>query len=282
MKLSVRSSGRTNGLRATDRKSDRKWGRKSGHRAGSKAGSRTGSQDVGQEVRMDRRTNMLMKTADWSFKQTLNWFNSSRKWRSLTETPPHWPWWSVIDELLISPHSDRLKHKHLISVSTCFYFEEQEVVSGCGGGQTDRSGLPVGADALSIILRPSVDSSETSAAERAHWMCNMTPTVSHLRPRLLLVGVACHGDASRCVQVLVVNLSKACVEWMCWSICFIIRSMIKQPTWWTNKKRSDKTSIINNLSIQPSVIKRCKISRLTLNVLFLELVFIKSISSVCD
>lgn len=91
----------------------------------------------------------------------------------------------------------------LISVSICFYFEEKDSLrtGSClerRSGRTDRSGgsgLPVRMDALSIILRLSVDTSERSAVERADWLCNMMPAVSHLKLHLLTEGVACHCDA---------------------------------------------------------------------------------------
>lgn len=129
-------------------------------------GSQTGSQTW---------TDMLRKTADWSFFWAEHLKISRSQWTSPIPQkkmerlkvnfmdPDHQlltSYWSV--DLLISPDSDRLKHNLwtvLISVSTCFYFEENDSLrtgscfrASCWdsfGG----SGLPVRMDALSIILR---------------------------------------------------------------------------------------------------------------------------------
>ncbi len=50
-------------------------------------------------------------------------------------------------------------------------------------------------DALSKILRLSVDTSDTPAAEPADWLCNATLAISHLKLRLPTEGAACHCDA---------------------------------------------------------------------------------------
>lgn len=138
----------------------------------------------------------------------------NRKWMSFTDSPHEikttdghcdWAWRSVIDELSMIDWSALILTDWSTNSELCWFLFssafilkkktlwEQEVVLD---GRTDRSGgLPVRTDALSIILRLTVDASETSAAERADWLCNMTPAVSHLWLRLPAEGVACHCDA---------------------------------------------------------------------------------------
>lgn len=94
--------------------------------------------------------------------------------------------WLVINQWLISPDW-QTEAQPLNCVHFCFHLLlfwrktelwEQEVVLERGDGRTDRSGLPVRMNALSMILR-------LAAAEWADWLCNMASAVSCLGPCLL-------------------------------------------------------------------------------------------------